>query len=130
MIVDSSALVAILLREPGFETLLDVLAREPAAGAGAPTLSETGLVVAARFGPRGRTLLARFLDESGLVIVPFAEEHWDVAVDAFLRYGKGRHPAALNFGDCMTYAIARVAGEPLLALGDDFAKTDLALTGG
>jgi ribonuclease VapC len=65
--------------------------------------------------------------ESGLVVVPFGEDHWGAAVDAFLCYGKGRHPAGLNVGDCLTYAVARLAGEPLLCLGDDFARTDLEL---
>jgi len=59
--------------------------------------------------------------------IAFAVEHWAVAVDAYLRFGKGRHPAALDFGDCLTYAISRLADEPLLCIGDDFTKTDLAL---
>jgi len=127
VIVDSSAVVAILLRQPGYEPLLDRLSQAQAAGIGAPTLAEAGIVLAARLGVVGKTLLARFLQESALVVIPFGEEHWRVAVDAFLRYGRGRHPAGLNFGDCLTYATARLAGEPLLCLGDDFAKTDLAL---
>jgi ribonuclease VapC len=127
VIVDSSAVIAVLLRQPGYEPVLEELAREPGAGIGAPTLVETGVVLAAKLGVTGRTLLARFLHESGLVVVPFGEEHWSVAVDAFARFGKGRHPAGLNFGDCLAYATARLADEPLLCLGDDFAKTDLAL---
>ena len=127
MIVDSSAVVAVLLRQPGHEAMLERIAQEPRAGIGAPTLAETGVVLAARLGIAGRTILARFLQESGLVVIPFGEEHWSVAVDAYLRFGKGRHPAALNFGDCLAYATARLADEPLLCLGDDFAKTDLVL---
>ena len=127
MIVDSSAVVAVLLRQPGHEVMLERIAQEPRAGIGAPTLAETGIVLAARLGIAGRTVLARFLQESGLVVIPFGEEHWSVAVDAYLRFGKGRHPAALNFGDCLAYAMARLADEPLLCLGDDFAKTDLVL---
>lgn len=127
MIVDTSALVAILVEEPGYEPLLERLAREQDAGIGAPTLAETGIVLAAKLGVGGRTLLARFVQESGLVVVPFVEEHWPVAVDAFMRFGKVRHPAGLHFGDCLTYAVARLAHEPLLALGGDFAQTDLAL---
>ena len=99
----------------------------PGAGIGTPTLAETGIVLAARLGSAGRTLLGRFLEEAQLVPVPFSERHWGVAVDAFLRFGKSRHPAALNFGGCMTYATADLAGEPLLCLGEDFARTDLAL---
>lgn len=128
MIVDSSALVAVLLREPGYEAVLDRLEDEPAAGVGAATLAETGIVLAARMGVRGRTLLARFVEESDLVVIPLSAEHWGVAVDAYLRYGKGqRHPARLNYGDCLTYAVARLAGEPLLCVGNDFPHTDLEL---
>ena len=72
-----------------------------------------------------RPLLNEFLREAEVEIVPFTGEHADVATNAFLRYGKGRHPAGLNFGDSMAYAIARVSGFPLLCLGDDFAMTDL-----
>ncbi|GAA1791078.1 type II toxin-antitoxin system VapC family toxin [Luedemannella flava] len=128
MIVDSSALCAILLREPGWEPLLEclVMANGPV-GAGAPTLTETGIVLAARVGPQGKTLLARFTQESGIREVPFTAEHWPVATDAYLRFGKGRHPAALNFGDCLTYAVAYLAGEPLLCVGDDFPRTDLTI---
>jgi ribonuclease VapC len=60
-------------------------------------------------------------------VVDFMADHWTIAADAFLAYGKGRHPAALNFGDCMTYAVAKLADEPLLCLGDDFSATDLEL---
>lgn len=127
MIVDSSALVAVLLREPGHEAVLERLEAEPATGVGASTLVETGIVLAARLGVSGRTLLARFVQETELVVVPVSEEHWGVAVEAFLRFGKGRHPARLNDGDCLTYAVARLAGEPLLCIGDDFAQTDLDL---
>ena len=59
-------------------------------------------------------------------MIPFTEEHYDAAVDAFERFGKGRHPAALNFGDCLTYAVARLSGLRLLYIGEDFARTDLA----
>jgi ribonuclease VapC len=128
VIVDSSAIVAILLRETGWEPLVDQLVgAESAPGVGAPTLVETGIVLAARLGIPGKTLLARFVQESGLRVVSFTPDHWPVAVDAYLRYGKGRHPAALNFGDCLTYAVSRVASEPLLCLGNDFARTDLPL---
>lgn len=127
MIVDSSALVAVLLREPGHEPLVACLASEPAPAVGAATLAETGIVLAWRLGVGGRTLLARFVQEANLVVVPLGDEHWGVAVEAFLRFGKGRHPARLNYGDCLTYAVARLADEPLLCIGDDFAQTDLTL---
>jgi ribonuclease VapC len=127
VIVDSSAVVAVLLRQPGHEPVLDRLEAAATAGIGAPTLVETGIVLAARLGVGGKTLLARFVQEAGLTVVPFAAEHWPVAVDAYIRYGKGQHPAGLNFGDCLTYAICRLADEPLLCIGDDFPRTDLDL---
>lgn len=127
MILDSSAVVAVVLGEPGHERLIEALSAEDAPGIGAPTVAETGIVLAAKLGVQGRTLLARFLAENDCVVIPFDDEHWNVAVDASLRFGKGRHAAALNFGDCLTYAIARLADEPLLCVGDDFRQTDLAI---
>ena len=129
MIVDGSAVVAVLLRQAGHEELLDRLASAPAAGIGAPTLAQTGIVLVARLGVAGKSLLARFVDEAGLTVVPFGAEHWPVAVDAYIRYGKGRHPAALDFGDCLTYAVCRQADQPLLCVGDDFTHTDIDLVG-
>lgn len=85
------------------------------------------MVLLARFGPRGKTALARFLQENRVDVLAFGEAHVDVALDAFSRFGKGRHPAALNFGDCCSYATATVAREPLLCIGDDFPQTDLEL---
>ena len=127
MILDSSAIVAVLLKEPGHERLLDRLTENPEPGVGAPTMVETGIVLSARLGERGQTLLARLAQAYELAILPCDAEHWTVAVGAFLRFGKGRHPAGLSFGDCLTYATARLAEEPLLCIGEDFAKTDLPL---
>jgi ribonuclease VapC len=127
LILDSSAIVAVLLKEPGYEPLLQCLVENPEPGVGAPTMVETGIVLSARLGERGQTLLGRFAQASELVILSCDAEHWTIAVQAFLRFGKGRHAAALNFGDCLTYATARLADEPLLCLGGDFAKTDLPL---
>ena len=125
MIVDSSAVVAIALLEPGYEVLVDLISADGRAGIGGPTLAETGIVLSAKLGVRGRTLLVRLLEEAELDVVPFGEEHWLVAVEAFSQYVKGHHPGGLNFGDCLTYATARLADEPLLVLGDAFAQTDL-----
>lgn len=125
MIIDSSAIVAIMLREPGYSDLLDSLAADEYVAVGAPTLAETGIVLAAKMGLVARTLLARFLDEAEMIVIPFDDDHWQIATDAFIRFGKGLHTAALNFGDCMTYAVARLADEPLLYVGDDFRQTDV-----
>jgi ribonuclease VapC len=65
--------------------------------------------------------------EAEVAVVPFADAHWKAAIDAHRRYGKGRHPAGLNFGDCLTYATAKLAGQPLLCTGRDFARTDLPI---
>ncbi len=127
MIVDTSALVAITFAEPGHQALIAKLASAPSAGVGTPTLAETGLVLAARLGRDPRDLVIRLLDEFGIEQVPFGDHHWREAVDAYLRFGKGRHKARLNLGDCLTYAVARLANEPLLFAGDGFPHTDLAL---
>jgi ribonuclease VapC len=127
VIIDSSAILAVIVREPGYERIVHQLAASPGTWIGAPTRVETGIVLMARFGPRGKTLMARFLQENAIQTVAFEEAHAGVALDAYSRFGKGRHPAALNFGDCCTYAVASVAGEPLLFVGDDFTKTDLRL---
>jgi ribonuclease VapC len=127
VIVDSSAVIAILLKEPGYERLRDGLAASEQTSIGAPTVVESSLVLCARLGRAGKTLLARFLEEAEIQIAEFTAEHWTIAADAFIHYGKGRHRAGLNFGDCMTYAAAKLAGEPLLCQGDDFPATDLEL---
>jgi ribonuclease VapC len=125
VIVDSSAIVAIVLREPGWEGVVARLGAEAAPAIGAPTLAEVGLVLTAKMGAEARIVLSQLLQETGLTVIPFAEEHWRIAIDAYARFGKGRHPAALNFGDCLTYAVTRLAGQPLLFVGGDFSKTDL-----
>jgi ribonuclease VapC len=127
VIVDSSAIVAILLKEPGYERLRDRLAAADQVRTGAPTVVASSLVLVARLGHAGKTLLARFLQEAEIEVVEFAVDHWTIAADAYVAYGKGRHRAGLNFGDCMTYAVAKLAEEPLLCLGDDFPATDLVL---
>jgi ribonuclease VapC len=110
--------------------LFKTLARASAVSIGAPTLLEASMVLDGRLAgteqasAQGLMLLVATLE---IDVVPFRGDHWPVAWSAFLRFGKGRHPARLNFGDCMTYATARLAGEPLLCVGDDFAQTDLEL---
>lgn len=127
MILDSSAVVALILGEPEAERLLPSLATATEMAIGAPTLVEASIVLSHRLGPIAASLLERFLGEVEVAVLPFEERHWRAAIEASRRFGKGRHPAALNFGDCMAYATARVAGRPLLATGDDFSQTDLPL---
>jgi len=126
MIIDTSAIVAVVFRVPGFNALIERLAAAPGLAAGTPTLAETGIVLSARLKRDARGLLERFLQEFRIEPVPFSEEHWRAAHDAYVRYGKGRHPARLNFGDCLSYATAKLADQPLLFVGRDFAKTDIA----
>lgn len=127
MIVDSSALIAVVLRESDHKRLVDALAAAPRVAVGGPTLAEAGIVLVSRLGIRGKTLLARLVQEVEVDVVSIGSGHWTLAVDAFAKYVKGRNPAALNFGDCLTYAVARVVAEPLLCVGDDFPRTDLDL---
>jgi ribonuclease VapC len=127
MIVDSSAIVAIFLQELGYEILINKLSETDRVGIGAPTLVECGIVLSARLDQDARGLLERFLREANIVTVPFTDEHFGVAIGAWRKFGKDRHPAALNFGDCLTYAVAKLANMPLLFIGDDFPQTDLLL---
>jgi len=123
VIVDSSAIIAVLLREPGWERIADALTDRPNAAIGAPTLTETAIVLIAKGAPP--SLLPALLRRAGVDVVAFNERHADLAADAYTRYGRGRHPASLNYGDCMTYAVARMAMAPLLYVGNDFSLTDL-----
>jgi ribonuclease VapC len=127
VILDSSAVVAIVLQEPGYADLLARLQGASHVAIGLPTLTETAIVLSARMRRDARGLLARFLEEASVVTVPFGDSHYVLTVGAWLRYGKGRHRASLNFGDCLAYAVAKLAGEPLLCTGEEFAKTDLEL---
>jgi ribonuclease VapC len=125
MVLDSSAIVAIHLKEPGYERLLDALERAEIVAVGIPTLLETAMVLSARLGQDARPLLYAFIRRLQAESISFNSEHLDEAITAFLRFGRGRHPAGLNFGDCMSYAVASVAGMPLLFTGDDFPRTDI-----
>jgi ribonuclease VapC len=127
VILDSSAIIAIILKEPGHARLQEQLAMAATPRVAAPTLVETAMVLCARLGPAGKSLLARFVVEADLEVVDFTAEHWTVAADAFIRYGKGRHRAALNFGDFLTYAVTKLSGTTLLCTGNDFPETDLEL---
>jgi ribonuclease VapC len=125
MVLDSSAIVAIHLKEEGYERLFERIAQAEVVLVGAPIVFESAMVLASRMGTDARSLLAAFFRRRGVTVLPFTEEHFHAATEAFLRFGKGRHPAKLNFGDCMAYAVAAVAGLPLLYTGNDFAQTDI-----
>lgn len=125
MVLDSSVVVAIHLREPGYERLIQQIEGAGAVVIGVPTALETAMVLTARLRQDARPMLFAFLRRLEAIMVPFSEEHLDAAVTAFIRFGRGRHAAALNFGDCMSYAVASVAGMPLLFTGEDFSRTDI-----
>jgi ribonuclease VapC len=126
MIVDSSAILAILFKEEIGERILDRIIQADTVGVGAPTLVESGIVFTARTN-LPESLIADFTTNAEIRIIPFSEEHWREAIFAYARFGKGRHQASLNFGDCLSYALARVLGRPLLCTGSDFNKTDIPL---
>jgi ribonuclease VapC len=125
MVVDSSALVSIVIEESGHEHLLRKVLNAKLTVVGAPLAYEAAMVLSGRLHRDARPMLNGLLRNISAEIVPFTEEHYEAAVSAFLRYGKGRHPAGLNFGDCMSYALAVVSGLPLLYIGNDFSQTDI-----
>ena len=125
MILDSSVIVALGIEEPGFPALVEKLETADALAVGTPTLVESSMVLQSRVGAIAGPFLENFLEDFVVEVVPFGAKHWREAFRAFRLYGKGRHPAHLNFGDCMSYATAKVADRPLLFIGDDFSKTDL-----
>jgi ribonuclease VapC len=127
VILDSSAIIAVVCREPGFEEVLRKLDAAPSLGIGTPTLVESATVLEARLRLDGRAILERLLQDFRVTSVSFGDEHWREATRAFRLFGRGRHPASLNFGDCLTYAVARLADRPLLCVGNDFEETDLAI---
>lgn len=127
MVIDSSALVAIFLREPERELYLNLIVKEQIRRVSAVTFVETGMVLEARRGPVAQDEMERFLERVAIEVVAVDPGQARSALAAWRKYGKGRHPAGLNLGDCFSYALAKSTGEPLLAKGDDFARTDLDL---
>ena len=126
MIVDSSALLAILFREPDAERYeAAILAAHPRRMSVANVM-EASIVIESRGGAEAGRELDAYLEFAGIQAVPVSAAQLDAARSAWRRFGKGKHPAALNLGDCFAYALAEVNGEPLLYKGGDFARTDIA----
>ena len=125
MVLDSSAVVAIVLKEAGYQDLLARIEAAPGVAIGAATLVEILIVLTARLRGEALLVLKELLLAAEAEVIPFSEDHSWAALGAYLRFGKGRHRAALNFGDCLSYATASVAGQPLLYVGDDFSRTDI-----
>jgi ribonuclease VapC len=125
MVVDTSAVLAILQRESKAEVLARAMEQAAERSISAVSVLEAGIVTLSRRGEAGVQKLDSFIVVAELEIVPFDAEQSLVARDAFKRYGKGRHAAGLNFGDCAAYALAATRALPLLYKGDDFSKTDV-----
>ena len=125
LVLDSSSVIAILQKEPDADVLVDTLERYDDRRMASATLLETCMVMFARYGDAGEREVDTFIHRTGTHIVPVTAEHVDVARAAYRRFGKGRHPASLNYGDCFSYALAKSLGEPLLFKGADFVLTDV-----
>lgn len=126
MVVDTSALMAIVLGEADAGRYAAALAGAPRLLISAATLLEADIVATVRLGPEGHTLVSELIEGLQMAVVPFDETLAGLAYEGWLRFGRGRHPAALNVGDCFAYALAKQYGEPLLFKGDDFPRTDIA----
>jgi ribonuclease VapC len=125
MVVETSALIAILLDEPECDAFARLIAESDNRLISAVSKLEAGIVATGRADLAGQRRLDQIIRELDLVVVPFDEEQADIAREAFARYGKGRHRAGLNFGDCAAYALAIAEAEPLLFKGTDFGSTDV-----
>ena len=127
MIIDTSALVAILRGEPEADRFVVAIGRSADARVSAASMAEAGIVAEATAGDEGGRDLDLLVAKLGIDVVPLTARQADLARKAWRRYGKGRDPAELNFGDCFAYALAKDTGEPLLFKGDDFGRTDISV---
>ena len=125
MIIDTSALVAILYREPEAAAFVQLIHDADVCRMSVATHVELFLVVESQLGPEGARQAESFIRRAGIVLEPVTVEQDELARQAFVDFGKGRHPAGLNVGDCFSYALAKATGEPLLFKGSDFARTDI-----
>jgi len=125
MVIDTSALIAIFSQEPAADRLVAAMETDRTRLVSAGTVLEASLVLLGRYGEASESLLDRLLRDIGAEVVPVDMDQLSLARDAALRFGRGRNAAALNFGDCFSYALSVSRAEPLLFVGDDFAKTDV-----
>jgi ribonuclease VapC len=125
MILDTSPLVAILAEEPDSELYISAISRAPRCRMSAGNFLELSIVIEGQFGADVLRQCDALIRRIGIVIEPVTVDQVHVARQAFHDFGKGRHPAGLNFGDCFAYALAKTTGEPLLFKGEDFKKTDI-----
>lgn len=125
MVIDTSALIAILLGEPEGDSFAEAIATSMTRLVSAASALEAAIVIEVRKGPAGGRELDLLLHRAQVDVVPFTEAQFEVARSAWRQYGKGNHPASLNLGDCFAYALSRTSGEPLLFKGEDFVRTDV-----
>lgn len=125
MVIDTSALLAVFLAEPERRQFLESMTQAESRWISAANVLETGIVLEARRGEAAGREFDLFLNQAKVDIVALDAEQVDIARVAWRKFGKGRHPAALNFGDCFAYALAKILDEPLLAKGTDFLRTDI-----
>ncbi len=125
MILDTSAVLAIVLGEPGFEAFVDAIASAPSCRISAASFVEASILAESRIGDQGIRQCDSFFRTSRISVEPVTEDQALLARQGYSDYGKGRHPAGLNFGDCFAYALAKATGEPLLFKGQDFRQTDI-----
>ena len=126
MVIDTSALIAILLREPESARLVNAIAADPVRILGAATLVEASAVMLGRKGASGRMLLDALIADLGIELVPLTPDSARLAAEAYAEFGRGVGvPGVLNYGDCLSYGVAVELGEPLLFKGDDFSATDV-----
>ena len=129
MVIDTSAIIAMLTAEPMADRLVAALEADATRLVSAATVVEAALVLLGRYGEAGEPQLDRFLRGIGVEVVAVGESQANLARDAALRFGRGRHSAGLNFGDCFSYALSMARDEPLLFVGDDFSQTDVNVSG-
>lgn len=127
MVINSSAVIAILIREQEAESFEVAILGDSLRYMSAGSLLETSIVLDSKLGDKASSMLDLFLLRVGIEIVPVSVVQVEIARVAFRQYGRGRHKAGLNFGDCFSYALSKVSGEPLLFKGSDFGLTDLAV---
>ena len=125
MVLDTSAVLAILQDEPERRAFNEAIEAADSRCLSVASYVEVSMVVETRYGAEGVRQLDRFLDRAGVTLVAVDVEQGKIARQAFSRFGKGRHAAGLNFGDCFSYALAQALGEPLLYKGEDFSRTDV-----
>lgn len=127
MVIDSSAIIAIFLREPEQERFRELIEQSESRLMSVASLVEISIVLQSKKGPDSKSVIDALVARFGIEVIPVDLDQGEIARDAYRRYGKGQHPAGLNYGDCFSYALAIATGEPLLFKGGDFLRTDVGV---